>query len=105
MTSPLTEQQLDAALRQAADLAETHWTPDPNGPGICTLLAMAAPRDGGHPDETDLWDAVVTRLGEELTVTWERRPGRTRADVAAMLRAAAADHAHCAVPAVVETGE
>lgn len=92
MTSPPTDQQLDEigiGLRTAADLAEAHWSPDPNGPGICSLLAMAAPADGRRPDETDLWDAVVTHLGEELTVAWERRPGRTGADVAAMLRAAA----------------
>ncbi len=81
--------RLKAALHAAADLAETQWSPDPNGPGICSLLAMAAPRDG-RPDDTDLWDAVVTHLDEEMTVTWERRPGRNRADVAAMLRAAAA---------------
>jgi len=89
---PLTEQQLTdigAGLRTAAELAEAHWTPDPNGPGICSLLAMAAPADGQRPDETDLWDAVVTHLDEEMTVVWERRPGRTRANVAAMLRAAA----------------
>lgn len=80
---------LEAALHRAADLAENHWRPGPDGPGICSLLAMAAPRDGSRPDETDLWDAVVTHLGEELTVAWERRPGRTHTDVAAMLRAAA----------------
>ncbi|MEU3203542.1 hypothetical protein ABZ702_06595 [Streptomyces cyaneofuscatus] len=80
---------LAASLHRAADLAEAHWTPDPNGPGICTLLGQAAPRDGSRPDETDLWDAVVTHLNEEMTVAWEQRPGRTRADVAAMLRAAA----------------
>ncbi|WP_030574573.1 DUF6197 family protein [Streptomyces aureocirculatus] len=84
---------LDAALRNAADLGETQWTPDPNGPGICSLLALAAPSDGRRPDETDLWDAVVTHLDEELTVTWEQCPGRTRGDVAAMLRAAAASSA------------
>ncbi|QQZ56880.1 hypothetical protein IFE09_27155 [Streptomyces microflavus] len=81
--------QLAAALHRAADLAETHWTPDPNGPGICSLLGQAAPGDGSRPDETDLWDAVVTHLNEEMTVAWEQQPGRTRADVAAMLRAAA----------------
>ncbi|MFJ4787625.1 hypothetical protein [Streptomyces sp. NPDC088794] len=89
----LTEQQhaaIPAKLRAAADLAEAHWTPDPDGPGICSLLAMAAPANGERPDETDLWDAVVTHLNEEMTDAWERRPGRTRADVAAMLRAAAA---------------
>ena len=48
---------------------------------------MAAPRDGSRPDPTDLWDAVVTHLGEEMTVAWERQPGRTPADVAALLRA------------------
>lgn len=87
----LTQQQLaeiGPRLRVAADLAETHWSPDPNGPGICSLLGMAAPADGQRPDETDLWDAVVTHLDEELTGTWERRPGRTGADVASMLRAA-----------------
>ena len=77
------------ALHAAATLAETHWTPDPNGPGICTLLAMAAPQDGSRPDDTDLWDAVVTHLDEEMTVAWERKPGRTRDDVANMLRSAA----------------
>ena len=89
---PLTEQQLTdigAGLRTAAELAKAHWMPDPNGPGICSLLAMAAPADGQRPDETDLWDAVVTHLDEEMTVAWERRPGRTRANGAAMLRAAA----------------
>lgn len=94
MTEPITDQQHDAigtSLRAAAELAEAHWNPDPNGPGICSLLTMAAPADGRRPDETDLWDAVVTHLGEELTVTWEQRPGRTGADVAAMLRAAADD--------------
>jgi hypothetical protein len=97
--TPPTDQQLRiAALHRAADLATTRWNPDPNGPGICSLLAMAAPQDGSRPDETDLWDAVVTYLGEEMTVTWERRQGRTRADVADLLRAVAA------VPAV-ETGE
>ncbi|MFL1903121.1 hypothetical protein ACJWDR_29050 [Streptomyces tauricus] len=79
-----------AALRAAADLAETQWTPHPDGPGICTLLAAAAPSDGSRPDETDLWDAVVTHLDEQMTVAWERQPGRTRGDVAAMLRRAAA---------------
>jgi hypothetical protein len=94
--TPPTPEQLDeiqaraAALRRAADLAVTHWNPDPNGPGICTLLAMAAPQDGSRPDETDLWDAVVTHLGEEMTVAWERRPGRSSSDVEAMLRAASA---------------
>ncbi|MFJ9037429.1 hypothetical protein ACIRF8_12680 [Streptomyces sp. NPDC102406] len=81
---------ISASLHAAADLAPAHWTPDPIGPGICSLLAMAASTDGGRPDETDLWDAVVTHLGEELTVSWERHPGRTGADVATMLRAAAA---------------
>lgn len=81
--------QLDTTLRAAAALAETQWTPHPDGPGICSLLAMAAPQDGSRPDATDLWDAVVTHLDEELTVPWERQPGRTRDDVAAMLRAAA----------------
>lgn len=80
---------LHTALHQAANLAETHWSPDPDGPGICHLLAMAAPSDGSRPDETDLWDAVVTHLDEEMTVAWERKPGRVRGDVAAMLRAAA----------------
>lgn len=80
---------LAVTLHRAADLAETHWTPDPNGPGICSLLGQAAPHDGRRPDATDLWDAVVTHLGEEMTVAWERQPGRTRADIAAMLRAAA----------------
>jgi hypothetical protein len=99
--TPPTAHQLDdigTALRAAAELAEAHWSPDPNGPGICSLLAMAAPADGRRPDGTDLWDAVVTHLGEELTVTWERCPGRTANDVAAMLRAAV-------VSAAVETGE
>ncbi|MZF56912.1 hypothetical protein GTX53_24290 [Streptomyces sp. SID5594] len=81
--------KLAAALHRAADLAETHWTPDPNGPGICSLLSQAAPDGGNGPDETDLWDAVVTHLNEEMTVAWEQQPGRTRADVAALLRAAA----------------
>lgn len=76
-------------LRAAADLAEIHWSSDPNGPGICSLLSMAASDDGRRPDTTDLWDAVVTHLNEEMTATWERRPGRTRAEVASMLRAAA----------------
>ncbi|WP_411078507.1 hypothetical protein [Streptomyces sp. cmx-10-25] len=94
MTDRLTAQQLAdietrAALHRAADLAAAHWTPEPNGPGICSLIAMAAPQDGSRPDEADLWDAVVTHLGEEMTVAWERRPGRSHADVAAMLRAAA----------------
>lgn len=88
------------ALHRAADLAETHWTPGPNGRGICALLAMAAPRDGQRPDDVDLWDTVVTHLGEELTVPWERQPGRTRADVAAMLRAAAP---RPAVPSAADT--
>ncbi|MFJ2675091.1 hypothetical protein [Streptomyces sp. NPDC087525] len=87
--SPMTESTLTAALHRAADLAEAHWTPGPNGSGICSFLAKAAPRDGSRPDETDVWDAVVTHLGEEMTVAWERHSGRTRADVAAMLRAAA----------------
>lgn len=81
---------IGTALRAAADLAETRWSPDPNGPGICSLLAMTAADDGRRPDATDLWDAVVTHLDEELTTSWERRPGRTAADVASMLRAAAA---------------
>jgi hypothetical protein len=85
--------EIRIGLRAAAALAEAHWSPDPGGPGICSLLAMAAPADGRRPDETDLWDAVVTHLGEELTVTWEQRPGRTGADVAAMLRAAAPEPA------------
>jgi hypothetical protein len=80
---------IGTGLLAAAELAEAHWSPDPNGPGICSLLAMAAPTDRRHPDKTDLWDAVVTHLDEEMTVTWERHPGRTGADVAAMLRAAA----------------
>ncbi|CAM5265403.1 DUF6197 family protein [Streptomyces fumanus] len=92
--APLTDQQLIAdALRRAADLAVDRWTADPNGPGICSLLALVAPQDGSRPDETDLWDVVVTHLDEEPTVSWERRPGRTPADVAAMLRAAAAGEA------------
>lgn len=82
--------RLATALHRAADLAEAQWSPEPNGPGICSLLAMAAPQDDSRPDNADLWDAVVTHLDEELTVPWEQQPGRTRADVAAMLRAAAA---------------
>lgn len=75
-----------AALHQAADIAETRW--DPDGFGIVHILEAAAP-PGSSPDHVDLWDTVVTHLREELTVPWEQRPGRTRADVAAMLRAAA----------------
>ncbi|MGW4222961.1 DUF6197 family protein [Streptomyces bauhiniae] len=92
MTSPLTDQQkadITTHLNAAAAVAETRWSPEPNGPGICSLLAMVAPADGHRPDQIDLWDAVVTHLNEEMTVTWERRPGRSRIDVAAMLRAAA----------------
>ncbi|MER7971038.1 hypothetical protein ABTX35_18925 [Streptomyces sp. NPDC096080] len=83
VTTPIGE-----ALRQAADRATACWTPEPSGPGLCSLLGEVARE--GRLDEVDLWDAVVTHLGEELTVPWERAPGRTRTDVAAMLRAVAA---------------
>lgn len=80
---------IPAMLRTAAVIASTRWDPNPQGFGVCSALAAATTHDG-RPDETDLWDAVVTHLGEELTVSWERKPGRTRADVAAMLQEAAA---------------
>lgn len=86
MTS--TDTTIPTLLRAAADVAATRWNPDPNGFGVCSALAAVATHEG-RPDETDLWDAVVTHLGEEMTVSWERRPGRTRAEVTDMLRAAA----------------
>ncbi|WNI19152.1 hypothetical protein [Actinacidiphila sp. ITFR-21] len=74
-------------LEAAAALAATHW--DPHTCSIGDLLDRVA-LPVGRPDAVDLWDAVVTHLGDELTVPWELRPGRTRAEVAAMLHAAAA---------------
>lgn len=77
-------------LRIAADLTAAQWDPAPNGFGIVGALDQAA---GPGPDadeiSLDLWDAVVTHLKERLCSIWEREPGRTREQVAAMLRAAA----------------
>lgn len=84
---PVQPGTVPARLCTAAAVALTRW--DPHTFGIVDILARVAPGPG-RPDSADLWDAVVTHLGEELTVPWERTPGRTRADVAAMLRAAAA---------------
>jgi hypothetical protein len=80
-------ERITTALHEAATIAEARWTPGPDGFGIVDILAAAM--GGGRPDSIDLWDVVVTHLGEQLTVPWERQPGRTREEVAAMLRAAA----------------
>ncbi|MET9222397.1 hypothetical protein ABZX65_27035 [Streptomyces sp. NPDC003300] len=77
--------EIASMLRSAAALASTRW--DPHGFSIADILDRVAP-GGERPDGIDLWDAVVTHLGEELTVPWERKPGRTRTEVAAMLRVA-----------------
>ncbi|GHB88307.1 hypothetical protein GCM10010306_099130 [Streptomyces umbrinus] len=84
----MADQTAAAKFRAAADLAETQWTPHPDGPGICSLLEAVAPLYV-RPDRVDLWDLVVTHLNEEMTGHWERRPGRARTEVAALLRAAA----------------
>lgn len=81
----MTTTETASQLRSAA-VALTRW--DPHTFGIVDILDRVAPATG-RPDATDLWDAVVTHLGEELTVPWERKPGRTRQQVADMLRSAA----------------
>ncbi|MGR3875756.1 hypothetical protein ACUXZZ_45305 (plasmid) [Streptomyces graminifolii] len=86
---PVDQTAISTALRRAADLAETRWSPDPNGPGICSLLEEVSPDGWDGPGVVDLWDAVVTHLGEVLTTPWELAPGRTSAEVASMLRNAA----------------
>lgn len=73
-------------LRRAADFAATDW--DPSIWPIVEILDHVADGGGRH-DSVGLWDAIVTHLDEELTVPWERQPGRTRAQVAVMLNAAA----------------
>lgn len=66
----------------AADVEQNGW--DPETRSLIHMLSVGA------------WDALVTHLGEQLVVSWEQAPGRTHADVLALLRAAAA---------AVETGE
>ncbi|MFE9003179.1 hypothetical protein ACFYOY_13705 [Streptomyces sp. NPDC007875] len=63
-------------LRAVADyLQQRGW--HPKNRSVIDLLSV------------DAWDALVTHMGEELVVPWERAPGRTTDDVVNTLRAAA----------------
>lgn len=91
VTLSVTRSRVAAVLRDTARLLESEgW--DPKSKPMISAIDRAAgyvPGKGASDAEQatlDAWDAVVTHLGEELVVPWERSPGRTQMQV---LRAAA----------------
>ncbi|MDT0608781.1 DUF6197 family protein [Streptomyces lancefieldiae] len=90
----MTRSRVAAVLNGTADLLESEgWDPERNS--VMSAIDRAAgyvPGKGSTDAEQttiDAWDALVTHLGEQLVVPWERTPGRTRLQVVSALRGAA----------------
>ncbi|NUP38944.1 MAG: hypothetical protein HOY76_18495 [Streptomyces sp.] len=94
VTISVTRSRIAAVLRDTAALLEAEgWDPERNS--VMDAIDRAAgyvPGKGStDAEETTLaaWDALVTHLGEQLVVPWERTPGRTQLQVLHALRTAA----------------
>lgn len=96
VTLSVTRSRIAGVLNTTAALLETEgWDPDRNSVIFAIDRAAGYVPGKGSPDaeQTTLaaWDALVTHLGEQLAVTWERTPGRTQLQVVSALRAAAVE--------------
>lgn len=94
VTLSVTRSRVAAVLRATANLLEAEgWDARRNSVMDAIDRAAGYVPGKGSPDAErttiDAWDALVTHLGEQLVVPWERTPGRTQAQVVAALRGAA----------------
>ncbi|GGM05850.1 hypothetical protein GCM10010099_22520 [Streptomyces cinereus] len=94
VTLSVTRSRVAAVLRGTADLLEAEgWDPLLNP--IMSAIDRAAgyvPGAGSTDAEEatlQAWDALVTHLGDQLVMPWERAPGRTPLQVLTALRATA----------------
>jgi hypothetical protein len=96
VTLSVTRSRVAGVLRDTADLLEDEgWDPLRN-PIMSAIDRAAGYVPGkGSPDAErttlDAWDALVTHLGEQLVVPWEKTPGRTQRQVLHALRTAATE--------------
>ena len=94
VTLSVTRSRVASVLRDTASLLEAEgWDPERNSVIFAIDRAAGYVPGKGTPDAEqttlDAWDALVTHLGEQLVVPWERTPGRTPLQVMTALRRAA----------------
>lgn len=94
VTLSVTRSRVAAVLNGTADLLQVEgWDPERNSVIFAIDRAAGYVPGKGSPDAEqttlDAWDALVTHLGEQLVVPWERQAGRTQLQVLHALRQAA----------------
>jgi hypothetical protein len=94
VTLSVTRSRVAAVLRDTADLLEAEgWDPRIN-PVVSAIDRAAGYVPGvgstdGEQTTLEAWDALVTYLGNQLVVPWERDPSRTQVQVLHAIRSAA----------------